>query len=124
MKTREIKRVKTITAKDPQDFDRLYNDTADELAKYDPETVDLDAFTTRFYYTITEGEAETTGDEFTENGMRCTCADCPFLQVDGDQRKKWHACEYAAFGQARLDSPACEVFYREAVKLMREKAGR
>ena len=124
MKKRQRKRVLTISAKTYEEFDELYNATADKLAKYEPETKDIDALTSRFYYTEDEDIAETRGDEFELENIRCTCADCPFLQVGNDARRKWFPCEYAFNGEARIDSSACEVCYREAVKLMREEAGR
>lgn len=124
MRKKETKRVLTITAKSQEEFDKLYNSTADELARYSPETKDIDALTTRFYYTIVDDIAETKEDEFMQENVRCTCSDCPFLHVGTDARRKWYPCEYASCGESRIDSPACEVFYREAVKMMREKAGR
>ena len=63
-------------------------------------------------------------DEFRMNGCKCYCKDCPFLEVGTDARRKWFPCQYANGGETKSDSPACEVFYREAVKKMREAAGR
>lgn len=124
MRKKETKRVLTITAESQQEFDNLYNSTADRLAQYAPETKDIDALTTRFYYTIVEDIAETKEDEFMQENVRCTCSDCPFLQVGTDARRRWYPCEYAPHGESRMDSPACETFYKEAIRLMREKAGR
>lgn len=119
MKERRKKRVLTVSAKDFTDFDRLYNETSDKLAQYDPETKDIDALTTRFYYTETENVSESLEDDFSDHHIKCTCADCPFLQIGNDRRRKWFPCQYSSYGEACIDSPACEVFYQEAVRRMR-----
>ena len=124
MKERRKKRVLTVSADNYADFDKLYNSTADRLAPYEPETRDIDALTARFYYTETEKVPEDLGDEFMQKNVRCTCSDCPFLEMGTDARRRWFPCEYATCGETKLDSEACEVFYKEAVKMMREKAGR
>ena len=122
MKVKEVPQVKTVSAKTPAEFDKLYNATAHELGVSLTEVKDIDATTARFYYTVTETQAETIGDEFMQHNVCITCSDCPFLQIGTDARRKWFPCQYSTYGESRMDSPACEVFYREAVKMMREKA--
>ena len=119
MKERTRNRVLTISAKSYEEFDQLYNETADRLARYEPETKDLDALTTRFYYKETESIAENLADDFEEHHMCPTCADCPFLEIGNDRRRKWFPCQYSTYGQTNIDSRACEVFYKEAVRRMR-----
>ena len=114
------KRVLTVSADDFEAFDRLYNETSDRLARYEPETKDLDALTTRFYYTVPEKVAEDLADDFDLHHESPKCADCPFLEIGEDRRRKWFPCPYANYGQAYIDGPACEVFYKEAVRRMRE----
>ena len=114
------KRVLTVSADDFEAFDRLYNETSDRLARYEPETKDLDALTTRFYYTVPEKVAEDLADDFDLHHESPKCADCPFLEIGDDRRRKWFPCPYANYGQACINSPACEVFYKEAVRRMRE----
>lgn len=114
------KRVITVSANDFDEFDRLYNETSDKLAKYDPETKDLDRLTTRFYYEVPEKIAEDLEDDFNLHHESPKCADCPFLEIGDDRRRKWFPCPYSTYGQACIDSPACEVFYQEAVRRMRE----
>lgn len=122
MRRTEVRQVKTISAQSQQEFDRLYNSTAKELGASITEVKDIDGTTTRFYYTVIEDEAEDLSDVFMQNNVRCTCSDCPFLQIESDARRKWFPCEYASSGMSSLNSPACEVFYREAIKMMRERA--
>lgn len=124
MKVIEKLRAKTVTAKDMESFDRLYNATADELAKYDPETKDIDALTTRFYYKERDKIREDVTDDFMQHNARCTCSDCPFLQIGTDARRKWYPCEYSSCGETRVDADACDHFYAEAIALMRRAAGR
>lgn len=121
------KRSKTIAAKDPAEFDKLYNSAFDELAKYDPEVEEYmwgDKRCATFKYTETLKITETQEDDFMQHNVRCTCSDCPFLEVGTDARRKWFPCPYSDMGETRIDASACETFYREAVRLMRKEAGR
>lgn len=120
MKEITRRRVLTISAKDFAEYDRLYNETSDRLARCEPETKDIDALTTRFYYTETGKIPENLADDFNQHHESPKCADCPFLEVGEDRRRKWFPCPYSTYGQACIDSPACEVFYKEAVRRMRE----
>ena len=124
MKEIERLRVKTITAEDIKSFDKLYNSTADELADYHPEVTEFDALTARFYYKITEKSRECLADDFMQANERCTCSDCPYLEIGTDARRKWHPCQFSKLGETRIDSPACDEFYRQAVRRMREEANR
>lgn len=127
MKVIEKKRTKTISAKTPAEFDKLYNQTFEELGEYEPDVREFEMDGTmfaRFNYTVTDKIAEDTGDIFMQHNVECTCSDCPFLEIGTDARRKWFPCKYASCGETRLDSRACEVFYKEAVRRMREEAGR
>lgn len=120
MRETEIRQVKTIQARDVLEFDELYNRTAKELGHSITEVRDLDAVTARFYYTEVKRDPEDIEDEFELCGVYATCGDCPFLQVTDDARRKWFRCDYAKYGESCIDSKACAVFYKEAVKRMRE----
>ena len=117
--------LETISASDPKEFQKLYNSTAQRLKAYEPKIEKYfwgDKRCADFTYTTTERIAETIGDEFMQHNASTTCSDCPFLEIGTDARRKWFPCQYATYGESRTDSPACEVFYREAVKMMRERA--
>lgn len=126
---REIvkRRSRTICSSDPQEYDRLYNSTFDELAQWDPHVskfqMDSKMYAT-FEYEEREQLPETVGDDFMQHNARCTCYDCPNLEITGDARRKWFPCMYAEYGETRIDAPACEVFYKQAIALMRERAKR
>ena len=126
MKEKMLKRVKVVMAANAADFERKYNEAADELADYDPEVKlkEGDGFCAYFMYTLNIRTPESLEDEFSIHSNECKCCDCPFLEVGTDARRKWFPCPYAETGETRIDSKACEVFYREAVKLMRKEAGR
>lgn len=119
MREMKKKKVLTISAKTLQEYDSLFNETSDRLGEY--EIKDIDDLTTRFYYTETKNVAEDLEDEFSMHHIYCTCADCPFLQIGEDRRRKWFPCDFATYGESKIDSPACEIFYKEAVRRMRGK---
>jgi len=120
MKEREIPQIKTISAGSLKEFDKLYNSTARELGTSITDKKDFDETTTRFYYVVTERQAETIGDDFMQHNVVCHCADCPFLEIGTDARRKTFPCRYSPYGESRVDAHACEVFYREAVRRMKE----
>lgn len=124
MRQVDRKRSRTIAANSPEEFDRLYNSTADELSAFEPDVEEYmwgEQRCATFKYTETQKICEGIGDDFMQHNVRCKCSDCPFLQVGTDARRRWFPCEYATYGESRLDSPACEVFYKEAVRRMREE---
>lgn len=124
MKEIAKKRSLTISADSYKEFDRLFNETADSLSRYEPETKDIDALTTRFYYKESESVPEDLEDDFILHDERPKCFDCPHLQIGKDARRKWFPCMYATYGKSSIDSPCCMKFYEEAVEAMRVKAGR
>lgn len=120
MRRDEIEQVKTISASNLKEFDKLYNSTARELGGAVTKVDDLSETVSRFHYTVTESQVECMGDEFMQHNAYCHCSDCPFLEIGTDARRKTFPCPYAKYGETRVDAPACEVFYQEAVKRMRE----
>lgn len=127
MREVEEKVLETISADSPGAFQKLYNSTMQKLKEYEP-VVETYFWNNQrcadFVYVKTTKLAETPEDEFMQHNARCTCSDCPFLEIGTDARRKWFPCRYATYGETRTDSSACEVFYREAIKKMREEAGR
>lgn len=55
---------------------------------------------------------ETVRDEFHREGIRYVCGQCPYLEQDDDRRRKVYPCRYSEYGQSRIDSECCEMFYR------------
>lgn len=120
MRQTELRQVKTISAGSLKEFDKLYNSTARELGDRVTDVKDIDATTARFYYTVSESEPEDLGDAFMQAGVYAHCSDCPYCEIGTDARRKWFPCKFSAYGETRLDSNACEVFYKEALHRMRE----
>lgn len=121
MRVTDVKQVRTVSAKSVKEFDKLFNQTADELGSSVVEVKEIDATTARFYYQITKKEPEELADTFMQNNAGCHCSDCPFLEIGNDARRKTFPCKYAKYGETRVDATACKVFYQEAVKKMREE---
>lgn len=69
-------------------------------------------FTAYIYYDINKTIPEDLLElfELLDGGIH-TCRECPYFEQDQDKRKKWHVCNYY-HKQTRLDSRACEQFYR------------
>lgn len=126
MKERTKRQIKVVSATNGADFERKFNEAANELAKYDPEVQmkDSDGFCAYFLYNLNICMPENVMDDFNIHHIECKCCDCPFIEIGTDARRKWFPCPYSSTGETRLDSPACEVFYKEAIKKMREEAGR
>ena len=109
-------KISVIQAKDPAKFQERYNNTAKELAGYDPEiTVKIEAgvFYAIFMYTTHKQRPETVSDEFTLAGIRHTCSECPYLEIGNDNRRKVWPCRYSEYGSASKDSPACELLLKK-----------
>ena len=53
-------------------------------------------------------------------GVCCTCSDCPHLKRTTDNTKVTFPCEFAHYGTARMDSPACDHFYRDLIAAFKE----
>lgn len=123
MKHLEKKQTKIIAAKSPAEFEKLYNSMADELAEFEPEVEEYmwgDKRCAEFKYTETKKIREDLADDFMQHDVECKCKDCPFLEIGTDARRRWFPCQYATYGETRMDSPACDMFYKEAKKRMRE----
>lgn len=119
MRRDEIEQIKTISANSLKEFDKLYNSTARELGGAVTRIDDLSETVSRFHYTVGENQIECIGDEFIQQGAYCHCSDCPFLEIGRDARRKTFPCQYAKYGETRMDAPACDFFYKEAVRRMR-----
>ena len=126
MKEKTVQQIKVVTAANGADLERKYNSAAEELAKYEitKSDIDLQKLSAYFLYNVNISQPETLEDDFSMHVNACHCSDCPFVQIGTDARRKWFPCPYAATGETRLDSPVCDTFYKEAVKRMREEAGR
>ncbi len=70
-------------------------------------------FTAYIYYDVNKTVPEDLLELFEIlDGNKHHCEECPHFEKDPDKRKKWHICGYY-HKQTRIDSRACEQFYRE-----------
>lgn len=82
-------------------------------------TVTFEGLIARIQYEETETGPESLEDEYTLQGVRLTCQDCPYyepiLKANGeiDGRMKYGNCPYSEIGRAFRDSRACEVLYQK-----------
>ena len=58
-------------------------------------------------------ETETVADEFHLEGIRYVCGQCPYLEDDGDGRKKRFPCKYSEFSTVDKRQECCELFYKK-----------
>ena len=106
------KKVRTVQAKNPAEFDRLFNETSDSM----PSTAELvwdGNMCVHFLYDETVQIPQTVREEFEVAGDIHFCKECHYLEDDGDKRKKRFRCKYAEHLLTCKDSPACDVYYRE-----------
>lgn len=62
-------------------------------------------------YSVTDTVPETELERMEQEYGRYQCIDCPFIEMDGDKRKKCFPCVQK--WQTRVDSPCCEWFYQQ-----------
>lgn len=126
LKEKTRRQIRVVTATNGADFERKFNEVAEELAEYEPEITmkEGDGFCAYFLYNMNIRFPENESDQFSMQGYECHCSDCPFLEIGTDARRKTFPCKFSKYGETRIDAPACARFYEEAVKKMREEAGR
>jgi hypothetical protein len=104
---------KVLKESDPEIFEHKYAEYADKAQ--DPIITFSDGY---FIAVITweeiliEDEPRTIRDEYHEQGIRYVCSQCPYLEMDGDKRRKYHPCKHHELGTAHEDHEACEYFYK------------
>ena len=116
-KSEKIRRI--VSSKDPEEYERAFNEMAKKLAGEGPEIQDVfenGQFTTVFTYTKTEKIPETAKERFELEGQTFLCRNCPYLEQGKDKRRKQWGCPYSFTGYARSDQEACNVFYTDLVQ--------
>ena len=106
---------KVLKEQDPEQFETKLADLMAKRVKGEPVLKYEDGY---FIAIVTYEEIEIPDDtepvteEFHELGIRYVCNQCPYLEKDGDKRRKYHKCKYAEYGMAREDQECCEYFYK------------
>lgn len=116
MRKESFRQYRIIAADGPGELTDQLNRALYELRDKAPE-VEFDGLIARISYTETITAVEDIRDEYALKGVRLTCQDCPMFvsartAAGGiDRRMKRGGCEYAPYGMAYRDSPACEKLF-------------
>ena len=114
MRQEVFNRMLAIRADDPKDFERQFNEAIDSIEDPSPViTQDLSAgFSATILYKQTKQIFDCIGDEFRAAGIRHTCQECPYHDLETRGNVKWVTCDYAELGETHLDHECCEFFYK------------
>lgn len=114
MRTDRVQQIAVICSDNALDFQNKFNTQMVALADKNPkvEFNHAQGFCAYITYEETTYKVDSIADEFHADGLKFTCRNCPLHEVETDGRKKRVKCKYADTGYCRLDSEACEVFYR------------
>lgn len=110
------KRVRTVQANDPDEFDKMFNEASDELAENVKLQWDTAPMCVHFIYEEPVKIPETVADEFELQGIKYYCKDCPNFQKGKNKRCRSQGCKYAEYGTVADFTPACEWFYKQVLQ--------
>lgn len=118
MSNKIIKQIKVVEASNGARFQELYNKTAEELSDADV-VVEIEHKTSGhcayFMYTMNIPEEVSLSDAFHEAGIYHICAECPYMEIGTDARKRrWYCEKYQCY--KHMDQDMCEEAYRELAK--------
>lgn len=119
MKTRTKLVRRVVSSSDVREYEETFNKVAEELASKSPTIKDIfenGTLSTVFTYEITKQIPECAKDKLELEGLRFTCGECPYLEDDGDKRRRWFPCPYSDLGQVHVYSEACDKFYRDYMR--------
>ena len=117
MVTKELEKIKVIQSDDPNEFERLFNEAAEEYCddEYETQVQPFNGQTHCAYimYRRTKREFNLVSDEFHAEGIHYLCGQCPLHDPveDGRQKRVW--CPFADCGTTDLRHEACEMFYKK-----------
>lgn len=124
MKYYEIPQYKIVFAKTAATFEKKLNDAIEDLNDQHPEITISEQHPSGFLaylkYTVSNRVPENLEDELQIRGIQIKCNDCPYLQRSNDCRRKKFPCMYAPHQLTYADSPACNRFYEELIRMFLE----
>ena len=124
MKYIEKKIYRIIYDRTASGFEKKLNAAIDDLEDYEPEVTISESRPTGFLayltYTMEHRTPENIADELEIRGLKIKCQDCPYMKKINNQKKKMFACEYATYGKTFKDSPACNKFYEDLIRMFYE----
>lgn len=106
------KRVKVIHVKDAYAFETQINKVLEEYPKAEIRFNDSLGFCAYIIYEYDEAIPEDVADQFHQVGVYYKCRNCPHMEPPQDGRFKWCGCDISPWGRTRMDSEACEYFYK------------
>lgn len=117
MITKTFYQCKAIQSNDALQFQNEVNQVLADLAETNASDVVLkenlvDGFKVLITYKQTKRIPETVADEYHLQGISFTCFNCPLHETVTDGRTKHANCMYHEYGRTRLDSDACNYFYK------------
>ena len=124
MKSIENKKYRIIYDRTAAGFEKKLNDAIEDLDEYHPEVTISESrpsgFLAYLTYTVDKKIPENIGDELEIRGMQIKCQDCPYLERSQDNRRSNFPCKYAPYGKTNLQSPACNKFYEDLIRIFYE----
>ena len=124
MQEHTCQQIRVISCRDPDEFQRTFNEAMQELASSNPDvkfntTMGHCAYIT---YKKTTYVPETAEDEFAQIGISYRCRNCPefkwHLNQDGSitRTQKRGGCRISKYGTTSSDTHACEYLYRSILQ--------
>lgn len=112
MKYKQHKRIKVVHVKDADTFETQINKTLSMFPDAEIRFNDNLGFCAYITYTYEEEIPEDVTDQFHQQGIYYHCRNCPHMEPPKDGRFKWCECDISPWGKTRMDSEACEYFYK------------
>ena len=118
MKQISVPQVRPITGRSTEEAAMLFNQAMIELAPLHPKFT-REGDTYYIEYTVVYKEPECISEEYEMKGEGAYCTDCPFCVRDLnrfgeiDERKKHAVCTLHNGERIRIDSRACDDYYKE-----------
>ena len=110
MKDIIIRKSKTIQEKDPEEFDRKFNESSEKLNNIVEIKWDSAPMCVHLIYEERERIPESISEEFLLAGIKYYCKDCHYFMKGKNKRCKSYGCRYSICSNATEYTPACEFF--------------
>ena len=115
MKIITTKKCRTVSATNPEDFDRAFNKASTEIGEEVELQWEAAPFTVHMIYTKTEKIGETIAEELALRGERYFCKDCPYSEKAENDRSGIKGCRKGVPGVVDY-TPACELFLKDLIQ--------
>lgn len=106
------RRVKVIHESTADRFEIQINKMLERFPRAEIRFNDTLGFCCYITYEYEEEIPEDVTDQFHQQGIYYHCRNCPHMEPPQDGRFKWCSCDISPWGKTRMDSEACEYFYK------------